>query len=118
MATASGSAGAQEESEGDMTNGDAQERTVVMEVSQVELREQIIRVEGRMDVLEAKIDSLNERMNERMDGFEKRMDGFEKRMDRLETRMDRLEAKMDRLLYAMVAITIANAGTIVAVIAT
>ena len=41
-----------------MTNGDAQER-VVMEVSQVELREQIIHVEGRMDVLETKMDALD-----------------------------------------------------------
>ena len=83
-----------------MTNGDAQERMVVVEVSQVELREQIIRVEGRMDVLETRMDSL------------------ETRMDRLEARMGRLEAKIDRLLYGMVAITIANVGAIVAVIAT
>ena len=83
-----------------MTNGDAQERVVVMEVSQVELREQIIRVEGRMDVLETKIDSL------------------EKDMEDLGKRIGRLEAKMDRLLYFMVGITVVNVGALIAALAT
>ena len=53
----------------------------------------------------------------RMDRLEARMDRLDARMDRLEARMDRLETRMDRLLYAIVALTIFNAGTIVAVIA-
>ena len=67
-----------------------------MEVSQVELREQIIRLEGGMDVL-----------NTRMDSLEKRMDGFDKRMDRL-------EAKMDRLFYFLVGFTVINVGAVAA----
>ena len=78
-----------------------------MEVSQVELREQIIRLEGGMDVL-----------NTRMDSLEKRMDGFDKRMDRFEERMDRLEAKVDRLLYFMAGIMVVNVGAIIAALAT
>ena len=89
-----------------MTNGDAQERVAVMEVSQVELREQIIRVEGRMDVLETK-----------MEGIEKRMDHLATRMDRLEARMDRLEAKMDRLMYFMIGVTVVNVGALIAALA-
>ena len=86
-----------------MTNGDAQERVVVMELSQVEIREQIIRLEGRIDVIEAKVDGIGERV-----------DDVVKRMDRLETRMDRLEAKMDRLLYFLIAFTFVNVGTMAA----
>ena len=93
-----------------MTNGDAQERVVVMEVSQVELREQIIRVEGRMDVLEAKMEGIDKRM----DLLDKRMDQFDKRMDRFEARMDCLEAKMDRLLYFIVGVTVVNVGAMAA----
>ena len=67
----------------------------------------------RFDQQDARMDGLESRM----DRLESRMDGLESRMDRLEARMDRLESRMDRLLYAMVALTIFNAGTIVALIA-
>ena len=46
---------------------DNQQNITVMDISQVELREQIIRLEGRMD------------------NFETRMENLEKRMDRLES---------------------------------
>ena len=103
-----------------MTNGDAQERVVVMELSQVEIREQIIRVEGRMDVLDAKMEGIEKRMDgldKRMDGFETRMDRLETKMDRLEAKMHRLEAKMDRMFYFMAGLTIINVGALVAALA-
>ena len=93
-----------------MTNGDAQERTAVMEVSQVEMREEIIRLHGRINVIDAKMDAIDKRM----DDFHKRIDDFHQRMDRFEARMDRLEAKMDRLLYFMVGLTVINVCTVAA----
>lgn len=79
-----------------MTNGDAQERVVVMEVSQVELREQIIRLEGRMDVLDTKVDNIQDDVKE------------------LKERMDRLEGKMDKLTYFLIGFTVINVGAVAA----
>ena len=46
-----------------MSNDNQQERITVMDISQVELREQIIRLEGRMDVLEANIENISKRLD-------------------------------------------------------
>ena len=99
-----------------MTNGDNQERRVVMEVSQVEMREEIIRVQGRMDVLET-----------RMDALESKVDDLSARMDRLEANqlsmmqmIQQQNDRIDRVFYAIIGfgagIIITLAGGIVALI--
>lgn len=55
----------------------------IMLTSIKSLREDMQRMEGRLD--------------KRMDGLENQIDGLGKRMDRLENRMDGLEKRMDGL---------------------
>ncbi len=64
------------------------------------LEERMDRLEERMDRLEDRMDKLEDRMDrleDRMDKLEDRMDKLEDRMDRLEDRMDKLEDRMDKL---------------------
>lgn len=64
--------------------------------------------------LDAKVDALKSRTDGQFHELCTRMDALEARMDRLEARMDRLE---ERMIELQRSVWIANAATVVSVIA-
>ncbi|OGZ43928.1 MAG: hypothetical protein A3J55_00655 [Candidatus Ryanbacteria bacterium RIFCSPHIGHO2_02_FULL_45_17b] len=56
-------------------------------------KDDIKRLDGRMDTLDDRMDTLDGRM----DHFEERMDRFEERMDRFDGRMDHMDARLGRI---------------------
>lgn len=78
------------------------ERLAALESERIHLatRAEVIRVEGKVDVLNARFDGVDARLNgmdARLDGIDTRLNGIDTRLNRIDARLDGMDTRLGRL---------------------